>query len=647
MDDPPAVSVLLVDDDVDWVETTGAALERADDALSVITATGGWEALDLLDRDDFDCVVCDYRMPDFDGIALLERIRAEHGDVPFILVTGAGSEAVASRAISSAVTDYFIKEPGREQARALGMRIRAAVDAHRTEQALDAARRRFAGLFERVPDPVAIADAGGDLREVNDAFADVFDVEPAAVTGTTVREAVGEASDEFPEAPDGSTIRRLATETADGSRTFLVRRFALGEGVEVGYVFTDVTSQRDRERALERFYELAAEVRELLLSAPSRGALERGFCETVAATVDGSVALLVDASGTDGWGVRAAAGDVSDRVESALVDPATDQGTTEADDHPVSGALDEGVPRYVPDLASVGTEWSAELRAGGVDELLAVPVERAGLPAGVFVVCTSSGGTLQEDARERLASLASSLGDAMDLVDRATALTGEEVVRVRVSVDDASSLLNAVSREAGVGIAGIAAASRGDDLASVYLSLDGGDPEAVAASADAVEGVVDAEAVGARERVRLEVDASAPTVATTLAREAATLHSVQVTEGRTTVAFDVPLSGDVRTVVSAIEDAFEGVTVLSVRTVPAADALAGDEAALAGLTDKQRGALRTAYHEGYFERPRARSADEVAGTLGVSRSTFLQHLRAAERKLLASVFEDESAAEGP
>lgn len=54
---------------------------------------------------------------------------------------------------------------------------------------------------------------------------------------------------------------------------------------------------------------------------------------------------------------------------------------------------------------------------------------------------------------------------------------------------------------------------------------------------------------------------------------------------------------------------------------------------LAELTDRQREALATAHEGGFFERPKAANSDELAATLDITRSTFLQHLRAAERKV--------------
>jgi hypothetical protein len=57
------------------------------------------------------------------------------------------------------------------------------------------------------------------------------------------------------------------------------------------------------------------------------------------------------------------------------------------------------------------------------------------------------------------------------------------------------------------------------------------------------------------------------------------------------------------------------------------------------LTDRQLQALRTAYEAGYFERPRRTNATEVAEQLGISRSTFAEHLAAAQRKLFEDVFD--------
>ena len=59
---------------------------------------------------------------------------------------------------------------------------------------------------------------------------------------------------------------------------------------------------------------------------------------------------------------------------------------------------------------------------------------------------------------------------------------------------------------------------------------------------------------------------------------------------------------------------------------------------LAGLTSKQLNAISEALAMGYFEEPSRVNAVELARKLGVSRSTFSEHLRKAERKILINIF---------
>lgn len=54
----------------------------------------------------------------------------------------------------------------------------------------------------------------------------------------------------------------------------------------------------------------------------------------------------------------------------------------------------------------------------------------------------------------------------------------------------------------------------------------------------------------------------------------------------------------------------------------------------AGLTERQMGTLRVAVDMGYFDTPRRASVQDVAGRLGVSASTAVEHLRKAEKKVL-------------
>lgn len=62
-----------------------------------------------------------------------------------------------------------------------------------------------------------------------------------------------------------------------------------------------------------------------------------------------------------------------------------------------------------------------------------------------------------------------------------------------------------------------------------------------------------------------------------------------------------------------------------------------------GLTEKQRSAIESAYASGYYDWPRAITAEELSNSMGISSSTLHQHLRKGIYTLLSTYFEEERA----
>jgi len=81
-------SILLVDDDEQLCTSIGRMFERF--GYKVTTAHDGREALDVLSDDNIDLVISDLRMPNVDGIELMEEIKRKKIDVPIIFLTAYG-----------------------------------------------------------------------------------------------------------------------------------------------------------------------------------------------------------------------------------------------------------------------------------------------------------------------------------------------------------------------------------------------------------------------------------------------------------------------------------------------------------------------------------------------------------------------------
>jgi len=154
------ISVLCVDDEHGLAALVGTYLERFDRSFDITAVTSAQEALSALADTSFDCILSDYDMPGADGIKLLEMVRAEHPDRPFVLYTGHGSEAIASDALGAGVTDYVQKTSSTDQYRCLARRIRNAVAQYREQPELSpdsiARRRRVERTLDTAPDGVVV-----------------------------------------------------------------------------------------------------------------------------------------------------------------------------------------------------------------------------------------------------------------------------------------------------------------------------------------------------------------------------------------------------------------------------------------------------------------------------------------------------------
>ena len=144
------IDVLLVDDDEAWVRSMQTILEHQRGAFDVTSATDLNDAREALAECDPDCVVCDYRLVDATGLDFLAHVREIDADRPFLLVTGEGSEAVASDAINQQVTDYLRKRTLGGRGDTLARRIESAVRTHRTERALARERRSKEAMLDIV-----------------------------------------------------------------------------------------------------------------------------------------------------------------------------------------------------------------------------------------------------------------------------------------------------------------------------------------------------------------------------------------------------------------------------------------------------------------------------------------------------------------
>ena len=128
--------LLIVDDEKPTRDGLRAALE---DRYDVYVAEDAASATELLERDHFDVLLTDFRLPSEDGMKLIARAKSLSKPPICILMTAYGSEELAVQAMKSGADDYIAK--GRMQIEELEMRI-ARLLRHQTLEAENVSLRQ-------------------------------------------------------------------------------------------------------------------------------------------------------------------------------------------------------------------------------------------------------------------------------------------------------------------------------------------------------------------------------------------------------------------------------------------------------------------------------------------------------------------------
>lgn len=100
--------ILLIDDEAAIRSALKEILEY--ESFEVKEAEDGASALKALEKEEFDLIFCDIKMPRMDGLELLDKIKANGVDAPVVMMTGHGTVETAVEALKKGAYD-FIQKP--------------------------------------------------------------------------------------------------------------------------------------------------------------------------------------------------------------------------------------------------------------------------------------------------------------------------------------------------------------------------------------------------------------------------------------------------------------------------------------------------------------------------------------------------------
>ena len=193
----PVTRLLLVEDDENDAILILAALRHGGLQISHHRV---WSKTDLeqaLTQDQWSAVLCDYNLPQFDGLSALRMVRARDADIPFIIVSGAIGEETAVAAMRSGAQDFVMKQSlGRLAAvlvRELGdAGIRRA--ARLANSQLQAKEALLDSIVTTAADGIAVVNAAGKIEFANPALAALTGHQAEALNNMPVQQLLRPAS---------------------------------------------------------------------------------------------------------------------------------------------------------------------------------------------------------------------------------------------------------------------------------------------------------------------------------------------------------------------------------------------------------------------------------------------------------------------
>jgi len=286
--------------------------------------------------------------------------------------------------------------------------------------------------------------------------------------------------------------------------------------------------------------------------------------------------------------------------------------------------------------------WASVARDHGFTTAAALPITHDGIRLGILCVYRRSDDPPLTPRRWAvLTQYAGVIGHAQQNAELKQSLLAEPTLQVDVAITDPAVPLAELT--AGLGqssVARVRSTLRKDDgTVQYFTTVADVSVDTVAAVGRDADTFAVASTTTTAEGVQCDVHTTVVPPTSTLISHGVTVETVSATDGTVHLTLSAPDHATTTAATNALRPASETVTVTALWDV---DSPSTHErtSPLESLTEKQETVLYNAYIRGYFERPREVSATALAERLGVARATMTQHLRAAQRKLLCSVFDE-------
>ena len=237
--------------------------ERVDSAATMEQA---------LARQQWDLVIADYGIPNFNSMAALALLKERGHDLPFIIVSGTITEETAVATMKAGAHDYLLKGNLKRLIPAIERELREAKsrrERRRAEEALRESEKRLQAILDNSPAIIFLKDTEGRYLYVNPQFGKLTSLAPKQILGKTDDEIFPPEQAAAFRANDLKVLQAgVALEFEEVARhqdelhTSIVSKFPLrnteGKVYAICGIVTDITERKSLEAQLRQSQKMEA-----------------------------------------------------------------------------------------------------------------------------------------------------------------------------------------------------------------------------------------------------------------------------------------------------------------------------------------------------------------------------------------------------
>ena len=523
--------------------------------------------------------------------------------------------------------------------------------------------RQLQAVLDAIESAVYMKDTDGTYLLMNETCRELFGVSADEDVSGLTDEALFDAETAAEMRADDSRVFDEETTItveeeipgSSGVRNYLTRKTPLfdesGESYALCGVSTDITKQKARESqlkqqrtdlvALNSLNRVFREITDAVLEQPTRPEIEATVCEQLAASESYTAAHLGESEPTtEEITIRAQDGpellaDILD-LSTPLAYP--------VDQCPVWIALRTGTQTVVKDVTSdpMFESWADELAAHDVESFATVPIRHESTQYGVLGLFTDRADAFSPHEQAVLGQLGEVVGHAIATTERQRALLSDEIIELSFRIENANDYFG-LSDPLDGAVSYARSVPTGDGGFLLYGTATGDGMQLI-------DGLVETEGTHCNSmtildetesETRFELTLGEHPIFSTVSSQAGYIHEAVISGGNFDMTFHYAPSANIQKAIDSVKTVHSSAKLITrTRTVrPESQCYESLEELTDRLTERQLAALEAAYGAGFFNWPRDTSGETLADSLGISPSTYHQHLRKAQQTLMEIVFE--------